>query len=269
MSVYDHMRKQDVAVFQQAARFYRVWILVRRTNSASVPYIGEPGYVPKRLDCKAKTADFDVTLPGLGEKKLAGLVVHPLLPGMEAAFKPGKSASVYKEWKKFEHLVHMPDPAKPRVYLPTDKPYTVQMDTAHKHYGCVMLSPYGLATNVKYIHGDYDLYAIVHESDPTKTERVVEERLGQLHARGREFFDIQHFLNRHMGVAMVLHGDQEKYAEHSDEPVDVFWPDGRFTEVHGRGELEELYRTTFGGRQTFHPGMLIPEAGKFHAGPRG
>ena len=30
--------------------------------------------------------------------------------------------------------------------------------------------------------------------------------------RGREFFDVQNMLNRRMGVPMVLHGAQEKFA---------------------------------------------------------
>jgi hypothetical protein len=53
---------------------------------ATKQYIGEPKYTPKRLDCKAKTADRDAEVPGLGTKKTAGLVVDPTLPGFQHAF---------------------------------------------------------------------------------------------------------------------------------------------------------------------------------------
>ena len=64
-----YMRPQDKVVFLDAARHFHSWILVRRTNPASLPYVGLPGYSPKRIDCKAKTADLDVP-----PWKLAGVV---------------------------------------------------------------------------------------------------------------------------------------------------------------------------------------------------
>jgi hypothetical protein len=66
------MRTQDITIFAQAARQFKVWILVRRTNPKSLQYVALPGYTPKRIDCKAKTADKDVS-----SYKLAGLVVDP------------------------------------------------------------------------------------------------------------------------------------------------------------------------------------------------
>jgi hypothetical protein len=76
------MRPQDKWVFLSAASHFRVWILVRRTNRASLSYVGQPGYTPKRIDCKAKTAAYD-RLP----YRLAGLVVDPYThPGV---FKQG------------------------------------------------------------------------------------------------------------------------------------------------------------------------------------
>jgi len=77
------VRPKDKTVFLEAARHFQVWILVRRTNVASLQYIGQPGYIPKRIDCKAKTADKDVP-----PYKLAGLVVDPNLQGN--AFSPGR-----------------------------------------------------------------------------------------------------------------------------------------------------------------------------------
>ena len=51
------MRLNDKKIFLQVAQELKLWILVRRTNPASLQYIGRAGYAPKSIDCKAKTAD--------------------------------------------------------------------------------------------------------------------------------------------------------------------------------------------------------------------
>lgn len=268
-----YMRQEDIRAFVDAAKFYRLFILLRRTNEASLPYIGKIGYAPKRLDCKAKTADLDVNIPGIGRKETAGLVVNPTLPGFASAFKSTKKAqSAQETWRQFEPLCYLPETGRNVTYFPGGKFYSVQMDPSHKHYGCVMFASNSLRSAGKYVHGDYDIYSFtpadsrpgVMAGSPVNT-RVVETRLGQSHARGKEFFDVQHYLNRKMGVAMVLHGDQEKYSLHSDEPVDVFWTDGREpTALNGQAEIEEFYRTVLQGRQTFHKGIQGP-VGVYHS----
>src|SRR5580692_9242485 len=75
------MRSQDKAIFLEAARQFQIWILVRRTNRASLEYVGRPGYTPKRIDCKAKTADIDIA-----PYQFQGLVVDPGIH--PKAFKP-------------------------------------------------------------------------------------------------------------------------------------------------------------------------------------
>ncbi len=56
---------------------------------------------------------------------------------------------------------------------------------------------------------------------------------------------------------MVLHGAQEGYgAEHSDEGVDVFTPDGKLFGAENKAEIAWLYATTFKGRQLFTKGGL-------------
>ena len=57
MAVFDYMPQRHVAAFKRAAGHFVVWILVRRGNPASKKFIGQPGYIPKMLDCKAKTAE--------------------------------------------------------------------------------------------------------------------------------------------------------------------------------------------------------------------
>jgi hypothetical protein len=90
-SIYDHIRPQDVEAFRDAARQFKVHILVRRTNPASLRYIGRKGFIPKPVDCKPKTADYDVVLPDGLVTKCAGLVVDPTLPRFEKAFKEGRA----------------------------------------------------------------------------------------------------------------------------------------------------------------------------------
>ena len=256
------MRPQDIDTFKAAAKRFNAWILVRRTNSESIKYAGERDYVPKRLDCKAKTADFDVVLPGIGKRLTAGLVVNPTLPGFENAFKQGKYTEALTEWNGFKPLVHFPDPGKPVTYFPGGKFYSVQMNPAHKHFGCVMFSSSSLAAAGKYIHGDYDLYAIIPADNPGTNVRVVETRFGNIpHARGKEFTDVQIFLNSRMGVPMVLHGEQEKYKDHTDEPIDIFCPDGDIAEACGRSGLEIFYEALFDGRRTFAKGAATSGAG--------
>jgi hypothetical protein len=92
------MRTADKQIFLDASRHFQVWILVRRTNRASLEYVGKPGFVPKPINCKAKTADND-----LGAQKLAGLVIDP--SGREAAFKPERVQDALKCWKDTRQLL--------------------------------------------------------------------------------------------------------------------------------------------------------------------
>jgi hypothetical protein len=255
MSAYDYMRDTDVPVFCAAAARFKVWILVRRSNVAAKQYIGDVKYAAKRLDCKAKTADKDAQIPGLGTKRTAGLVVDPTLPGFDSAFETVKKMhSALKFWEKFKHQCWIPSPGDRMTYFPKGKLYSVQMDQNHPHYGCVMFSSSSLISAGKYIYSDYDLYAIVHKDDPTSNVRVTEERLGQNHSRGREFLDLQIWLNRNLGVPMVLHGDQEKYSDDTDDKVDVFWPDGKMSEAYSSEAIKKLYSETFQGRKMYGPG---------------
>lgn len=146
---YVHPRHFDA--FVEAAQQYRCHILVRKTGRASLQYCGLPGYAGKRADMKAKTAARD-----LPPYKLQGLVCSPLIhPG---ACKP----EALKEWLKSAHLITVPkdgfdDHAQPRG---CSTPYLLQTDPGHKHYGCVAWVEHGLLVP-RYVHGDYDLYAIV------------------------------------------------------------------------------------------------------------
>lgn len=234
-----YMAPEHEVAFKEAAKRYKVWILLRAANADSRRYIGLKGYVPKRLDCKAKTAKKD-----LGKYKLAGLVVDPTIhPG---AFG---GRDVIKYWNDFLPRLWKPAPGERRMYLPPGKLYTVQMDPEHEHYGCVAFTGFGLATKLQYIYGDYDLYGIVSERDPSSHVFVAETRLGVPHTRTPELFDVQHYLNRAMGIPMVLHGAQESYSPHTDEDILIFWPDGvKVEERCGKAQIEEFYSTQLARR---------------------
>jgi hypothetical protein len=245
------MRQQDIEAFRAAARHFGVYIAVRRTNPASLEYIGKDGYVAKRLDCKAKTADQNCIVEGQ-VRTLAGLVVDPHRVG-PAAYKPGKYDKALKEWDKFRPLL-APDMlgaggGRAYTYMPGGKLYAVQRDASHKHYGCVMFASHSLLSGAKYIHGDYDLMAVVREDDVQSNVFVTEERLGQAHARSKEFFDVQHYVNRLIGAPMVLHGEQEHYSDDPKEDIDVFFPDGSNKAYLGGLSVQRLYQTVFQGRK--------------------
>ena len=256
MSVNDYMRDVDIQAFRDAAKFYNVWILVRASNKEAKKFIGCPGFVPKRLDCKAKTADRNVAIRGLpGAAQTGGLVVDPLLDDMalrDAFESPKKHERAIRYWREFEGLCYIPKPGEKLLWFPGGKLYSVQVDRSHPHYGCVIFSSSSNAAAGSYIHSDYDLYGIVRADDPASNVRVKETRLGQVHSRGRELFDIQHFLNKRMGVPMIQHGEQEKYSDDMDDTLDVFWPDRvTVTEERGAPAIRKLYQTTFQGRPLY------------------
>lgn len=262
MPASDYMRDIDIQAFQAAAARYKVWILVRKSNSAAKQYIGVKGYSPKRLDCKAKTAKNDVDLPGgLGKKRTAGLVVNPTIKGILDAFDNPAEALEY--WQKFAPLCYIPEPGKDLPYFPGGKFYSVQMNPAHEHYGCVLFSPMSNRAAASYVHSDYDLFAIVAEDEPELTFRVKETRLDQKHTRSKMLFEVQHFLNRRMGVAMILHGEQETFSGDLNDTLDVFCPDGQtILRKKGASEIQQLYDETFKRRQLYGPDAVpIPAGG--------
>ena len=216
------MRPQDKPVFLEAARHFHSWILVRRTNVASLRYIGQPGYVPKRIDCKAKTADVEVP-----PYQLSGLVVDPnLLP---RAFNPGRLLIAKNCWNGMKNLL--------------GTTYEVDMDTKSKHYGCLKLQ-------ASYIHGDYDLYDIIDINQSQRNLAVVETLLGQPHRRGFNLIPIQDFINRRIGVQMIQHGGEAQYADHSEQSIDAFGPNGEDVTILNEFSVRGWYKTRFLGRQT-------------------
>src|ERR1700704_3995798 len=94
------MRPQDQLIFASAAADppLKLWILVRRTNPRSLPYIGRPGFTPKRIDCKAKTAE---------DGKVAGLIVDYEIH--KELFGEKKRESAEHCWEAFQEVLHAPN----------------------------------------------------------------------------------------------------------------------------------------------------------------
>jgi len=216
------MRAEDKQFFLEAARQFQVWILVRRTNRASLAYVGAAGYTPKRIDCKAKTADLDVP-----PYKLAGLVTDPNL--QPKAFKPEKLAKAKQFWSAMGPL--------------PNTVYTVDSDPKSKHYGCLRLQG-------SYIHGDYDLYDIIDVAQPPRNLASVETLLGQPHRRGANLLRVQQFINSRIGSPMVQHGGEAQYADHSEQAIDAFGPNGEDVTILNEFSVRAWYKERFGGRPT-------------------
>jgi hypothetical protein len=253
-AVYSYMPLRHVEAFKRAAGYFKVWILVRRGNRESLRWIGKDGYIPKLLDCKAKTADRDFT-----GKECAGLVVSPIL--MPEAFTPEKLHKALEEWPKFEPKLYIFDPKDPKKNLAEDsagKHYTLQLDKGHKHYGCVMYKPVFRA-RAEYIHADYDIYAIVSADNPQSNRLVQEKGFGGAdHSRGPQLQAVQYFVKaagelKGAGsphVPMIRHGEQETFKTDYGDPLDVFWPDGKTISELEKGEpIKRFYETTLRGRQ--------------------
>jgi hypothetical protein len=216
------MRPNDRTIFLDAARHFQVWILVRRTNRAALEYIGRPGFYPKPIDCKAKTADEDI-----GRYKLAGLVIDPT--GRRAAFKASRYQDALSCWEETRRLL--------------GTTFTLDEDPQSAHCGCLMLKK-------NYLHGDYDLYDIVDITQPYRNLAAVEVLRGQPHMRGPKFLRVQNFINLRIGSPVLQHGSDAQYlSEHRTEPIDAFGPNGEETTIMNQLSIETWYRERFQGRQ--------------------
>ncbi|HJQ57110.1 MAG TPA: hypothetical protein VJ890_09405 [Vineibacter sp.] len=260
-TLFNHMRREDAEAFAVGARAFKVYIAVRRTNPAALQYIGKPRYIPKMLDCKAKTADRDAMVNGR-TYKTAGLVVDPGVVGA-SAYKDGKFPTAIAEWEKFKsHLGPEADAEGRPAYLPGDRSYLVQRDPTSEHYGCVVLCKNGLRTQIQYVHGDYDLYAVVPVDDKTSNVFVEETRQGQPHARGKQLMDVQNYVNHLIGAPMVRHGEQEHFSDSTSDELDVFFPDGVTVKSYlGSAAIQLLYQTEFAGRPLHKAGTATTPAG--------
>jgi hypothetical protein len=264
------MRPRDVRSFRSVALIQKVYIIVRQTNPQSVQWIGNADYMAKPIDCKPKTADFDIDIDG-HHVETAGLVVNPELPGFDAVFKsPGKATKARAEWKKFFHTLHergeplglcQPRNGREVRTWPGARPgWAVQMCRTSRHYGCLLYSTYPQGQNGKYVHGDYDLFGIAPAADPALIRRRNDELSGQKHSRGPNTQSVQFAVNALGGLPLVKHGEQELFSGFDEELLDVFRPDGSTRTLHSAAEAMLFYSTELKGRQVFS-GDGLPAGG--------
>lgn len=150
LNANDFVHDRHLDVFIEAAHKYRCHILVRQTGREALRWFGKPGYAGKLANMKAKTATLD-----LPPYKLAGLVCSPKIHPTACTKDPDHS-----EWLTSAHLITagpFADDVMPRG-IPT--PYMLQTNRGHRHFGCVAWVQNGLLIP-RYVHGDYDLHAIV------------------------------------------------------------------------------------------------------------
>jgi hypothetical protein len=205
----DHKRH-----FCGAAREFQVFILVRDTNPASLQYIKQNGYAPKRIDCKAKTAE-------TGE--FAGLVVDPTKLGT-SAFSEQKLEKALREWENFVPV------------LKSGVGYDVESDGRVTFQG-------------KSIHGDYDLKDIVRAEQPFRNLGSIGYLYDQPHSTCSKYYLVRDYVNHRIEWPMIQHGPEAQYKGHSDEMIHMFYPSGRYEPLASLSDLNRVYRDVFNGRK--------------------
>jgi len=267
----DFVHPNHFNIFVQAARTFNCHILVRKTGQSAISWIGKRGYTGKRADLKAKTANRNI-----GRYQLAGLVCSPQL--LPQAFTPERLVSAQTEWSKSAHLITAPGDkagfADNRQPQGCRTPYLVQTNPDHKHFGCVALVEMGLLAP-RYVHGDYDLYAIIpagkafdpgnvqvrHSSlgstmTPASLGLQEQLRLSVPNLDGPLSFRVAAFINNRiaasspdlLGALMVNHGEQVNLGQRGQtvEPVLAIMPkqvNGQWaTILANRTDHEMFYR---------------------------
>lgn len=268
----DFVHPSHFGFFVAAAQEYKCHILVRKTGRAALSWVGRPGYTGKRGDLKAKTSDING-----GQFPTAGLVCSPFL--YPQVFTAERLAEARRLWVKYAHFITTPnnntgfDDKRPVPASACRTPYIVQTKRGHKHYGCVALVDMGLLTP-RYVHGDYDLYAIIPagerfdeknlnptpltlDSSMSLDVMTLQERvnLSVPNLVGPLTFRVGTYINNRiaenspdlLGALMVNHGEEInlKKEEGRYQPVLAFMPkqvNGQWARIlSGKTEHEQYY----------------------------
>jgi hypothetical protein len=188
------MRLSHKNVFWKVAQSNKCWIILREPNVLSEKWIGKPGYKPKALTCKAKSAD----KPG---HKFSGLVVDPTK--CPEAFTSRNRQTAIETWKnKFLNGGRLPG-----NYTSTDQGLV-------KHHGNA-------------IYADFDLMSLSKSNDQGEFLFTEKKDLKKL------FTVVARAINRGLGVPMIQHGPEFLFMEgvgaRVSENVLFFGPGRRFT----------------------------------------
>ena len=99
---------------------------------------------------------------------------------------------------------------------------------------------------MQYLHGDYDLYALI-DSDRPDDPTVKEWVNGRENWCSKRFPEIQEFVNRGIGAPMIQHGDQFRLA-HQGDRIYTFYPLGSayFISESEAASIAELFEIAYG-----------------------
>jgi hypothetical protein len=290
--VKNYIHYQHVEVFKDVSRKLGLFILVRRTNPESLKFINYPGFVPKPLLCKPKTADRNVEWSVGGQYKqinCAGLVVNPFVLGQAAFSSWKKCKSAMDTWVKYWRKKDTYNGSLAGI----PKGFCMQDDLESSYYGCIMRTNGGTETRVyphnrtqqgkkaagninmrpsvtntfidqdainslptgcAYIHGDYDLYALVHKDDLSRRTAIKALFDGEQHIHGIYWDQFEAFVNGRIKIDMIQHGSQENFCGHSEEEVDIFAPFPEFDlqnrKTTNAASMREVFTKMFDNRQT-------------------
>lgn len=181
------MQQRHRDVFFAVADANRCWIGVREPNDLADRWIGRPGYIPKPVTCKAKTADNPT-------HRLAGLVVDPTLePG---AFRAESLLGAQESWRRFA-----PGGRLPVLFTRVDS-------GADKGV---------LKLNGSSIHADYDLMALLL-ADPAGGRKATSQ------PEAKVLYDkVAPALNRGFGSPMIQHGPEMAYEGMGARASEQIW----------------------------------------------
>jgi hypothetical protein len=249
------MRRQDAAIFHDVCITEKIWMLVRFTNPDSLKYIGDLNYFPKPIDCKPKTAKRNVTRPdGKAQYDLRGLVADPVRHPAAFGDRVGEAQRL---WGSFAAHFDL-ESGRDR--------YKVDLNEKSNHFGCLMVKEGAI---YRYLHGDYDLKDIVEVG---REDWNLAFPLTKLDTAHNEIFLMDHDLdellatiNRRIGVPMLQHSSEAQFADHTEDKINAFGPNGEFRVLLDLGAIRGFYEREFPGRGTLS-GDNRPRAGTFIRG---
>jgi hypothetical protein len=274
-----YVKNSHVPIFLGATAKFHSYILVRRTGAGSLSWAGQRGYTAKRAHMKSKTANQDYHV----YYKVNGLVCSPDIHFR--AFDDDRIKQARETWAASQRLITRCAFTSENWPKQCRTPYLMQTDPKHKHYGVVAYIESGIISP-RYVHGDYDLFAIVPESSVATREAVrlnhnqgavpsalpLQDQLTLskplLMGTGPLLFRIMNHLDREFGYPMVMHAEDEnrqpepesksnnEKEKPKDEQVIVFLPPsarhsgcGGVVFLENNAQIETFYATEFHGRR--------------------
>jgi hypothetical protein len=273
-----YVKDSHVSIFLEATAKFHAYILVRNTGVGSLSWAGQRGYTAKRADMKCKTANQEYHV----YYKLNGLVCSPDIHFR--AFKDDRLKKAREVWAKSQPLITNCSFTNEDWPKQCRTPYLMQTNLKHRHYGVVAYIETGI-TSPRYVHGDYDLFAIVHESS-VATREVVRINYNQgsvpsalplqdqlalskplVMDSGPLLFRLMNHLDREFGYPMVMHAEDENrrpepgknpnegQEKSKEEQVIVFLPPlarhsgrGGVMFLENNAQIETFYAIEFRGR---------------------